>query len=180
MKKSLLLGCVVMSTLIGCADDQSDLQGYINQVKARPAGRVEPLPEFAPYETFVYSASGKRAPFEPPVSAEQMLAQRSAQVSEIQPPDNHIPQPLEMYAISDLRMIGYVDHQGARWATLQDGSGSVHRIGVGSYVGKNFGRITKITPTHIELLEIVPNGPRSWIERPRTMQMVGLEQLGSN
>ncbi|RMA82247.1 pilus assembly protein PilP [Umboniibacter marinipuniceus] len=180
MKKSLLSSLALVIALSGCAADQSDLQGYVNQVKARPAGRVEPLPEFAPYETFVYAASGRRAPFEPPVSAEQMLAQRAAQVSEIQPPVDHTPQPLELYAISDLRMIGYVDHQGSRWATLQDGSGSVHRIGVGSYIGKNYGRITKITSTHIELLEIVPNGPRSWIERPRTIQMVGLEQLGSN
>ena len=180
MNKSLLSGLVLLLALGGCSTDQSDLQGYVNQVKARPAGRVEPLPEFAPYETFVYAPSGQRAPFEPPISAEQMLAQRIAQVSEVQPPVDHTRQPLELFAISDLQMIGYVDHQGARWATLQDASGSVHRIGVGSYLGKNYGRITKITSTHIELLEIVPNGPRSWIERPRTMQMVGLEQLGSN
>ena len=125
MKKSLLSGLALTVVLTGCTADQSDLQGYVNQVKARPAGRVEPLPEFAPYETFVYAASGRRAPFEPPISAEQMLAQRTAQVSEIQPPVDHTPQPLELYAISDLRMIGYVDHQGARWATLQDAAGSV-------------------------------------------------------
>lgn len=179
MKKSLLSGLVLLISLTGCAADQTDLQGYVNQVKARPAGRVQPLPEFAPYETFVYAASGRRAPFELPISAEQMLAQRTAKVSEIQPPMDHTPQPLELYAISDLQMIGFVDHQGTRWATLQDAGGSVHRIGVGSYLGKNYGRITKITSTHIELLEIVPNGPRSWIERPRTIQMVGLEQLGT-
>ena len=38
----------------GCAGDTSDLQEYIAEVKQRPGGRIEPLPQIKPYESFRY------------------------------------------------------------------------------------------------------------------------------
>ncbi len=162
----------LFTLLAGCVDEQADLDVYITQVKARPPGRVEPLPEFKPYETFVYAASGKRSPFEPPITAAQLLAGNSNAESSVQPPDSHVRQPLEYVAITSLRMIGHIDKDGRRWALLESDQGSVHRVTVGEYIGKNYGKITSISPTSIELLEIVPNGPRAWVERPRTISLV--------
>ena len=53
--------------LSGCGGDMDDLDEYINEVKARPGGRIEPLPEITPYEVFTYVADveGLRSPFVP-------------------------------------------------------------------------------------------------------------------
>jgi hypothetical protein len=40
----------------GCSGGQSDLQKWIEATKKKPGGRIQPLPEVKPYETFVYSA----------------------------------------------------------------------------------------------------------------------------
>ena len=42
--------------LSGCGGDNNvrDLRAYMNEVAARPQGRVQPLPEFKPYEPFKY------------------------------------------------------------------------------------------------------------------------------
>ena len=40
-------------------------QRFIEDTKKEPGGRVEPLPEIKPYETFVYAASDLRSPFLP-------------------------------------------------------------------------------------------------------------------
>jgi len=51
----------------GCGADMDDLDQYINEIKARPGGRIEPLPEITPYEVFSYTADkrGFRSPFVP-------------------------------------------------------------------------------------------------------------------
>ena len=50
-----------------CGADMDELDQYINEVKARPGGRIESLPEITPYEIFTYiaDAQGLRSPFVP-------------------------------------------------------------------------------------------------------------------
>ena len=36
--------------LAGCGGGQSDLLKYIDQVKAKPGGRIDPLPQIKPYD----------------------------------------------------------------------------------------------------------------------------------
>ena len=49
----LLASAVILSA---CGSDMDDLRAYIDEVKARPGGRIEPLPEIRPTPTFVYAA----------------------------------------------------------------------------------------------------------------------------
>ena len=51
--------------LLACGGDVDDLTAYIDDVKARPGGRIEPLPQIKPYETFQYTADNVRSPFAP-------------------------------------------------------------------------------------------------------------------
>jgi hypothetical protein len=52
----------------GCSRGMSDLEAYIAEVKARPGGRIEPLPEIRTYETFAYEAGDARSPFVPDIA----------------------------------------------------------------------------------------------------------------
>ena len=66
VRKGLLLAIAAVG-LAACGSDMDDLDSYINSVKARPGGRIEPLPEITPYEVFTYvaDAEGMRSPFVP-------------------------------------------------------------------------------------------------------------------
>ena len=66
LRKGLLLAVAAIG-LAACAGDMDDLDRYINEVKARPGGRIDPLPEITPYEIFNYVADieGHRSPFVP-------------------------------------------------------------------------------------------------------------------
>ncbi len=50
---------VVLAALLaaGCSGGQSDLQKWIEATKKKPGGRIQPLPEVKPYETYVYAAA---------------------------------------------------------------------------------------------------------------------------
>ena len=67
--KRIALAAAVLAVLSGCADDTDELRAKIAEVKSRPGGRIEPLPEVKPYETFAYAAANQRSPFEPGVPA---------------------------------------------------------------------------------------------------------------
>ena len=66
LRKGLLFA-IVAAGLAACGAGMDDLDSYINEVKARPGGRIEPLPEITPYEVFTYiaDAEGLRSPFVP-------------------------------------------------------------------------------------------------------------------
>ena len=46
-----------ISFLLSCAEnDKSDLVAYVNEVKSRKAGKIEPLPEFVQYKMYAYQS----------------------------------------------------------------------------------------------------------------------------
>ncbi|MEQ9568450.1 MAG: pilus assembly protein PilP, partial [Pseudomonadales bacterium] len=60
---------------------------------------------------------------------------------------------------------------GVRWGLIRDAEGSVHRVREGNYLGRNYGLVTQIGESSLDLVETVVNGQGGWIERPRSMGM---------
>ena len=54
--KKIVAAMLTLLVIGGCSGDMDDLDEYINTVKARPGGRIDPLPEITPYEFFTYKA----------------------------------------------------------------------------------------------------------------------------
>lgn len=166
----LIIGSLLLLGLTACDSTAgfSDLQAYMDEVRARPKGQIEPVPTFPPYEAFTYSASGLRSPFQPPVKIE--LRQRQKGSAEIKPDESRPKQFLEGFNIELFEMVGLLANDGGRFALIS-GAGGVHRVKVGDYLGRNYGRIVTIGDDRIEVVEIVPDGEGGWLERPRTLTL---------
>jgi type IV pilus assembly protein PilP len=52
------------------------------------------------------------------------------------------------------------------------GDGTIHRIQVGNYMGKNYGKIIGIGEDRIELMEIVPDKPGMWRKQQASLALV--------
>jgi len=165
---AIVLMCLALSA---CGDSKSmdDLQQYIVEVSLRPGGPVEPMPQFLPYEAFTYSAASMRGPFDVPIMAGTSVAQEP--VNEVKPDFDRTPEELESFALSNLSMVGMITRGNTTIALIQDENGMIHRIGRGSYLGRNHGRVMSVAPTEIEIVEIVPSGDGGWVERPRTLTL---------
>jgi type IV pilus assembly protein PilP len=167
---SLSLGVIVLSGLSGCASDFDTMKAKMDAIRAKPRGRVETPPEFTPMPTFTYAAHQLRSPFVPPSTLEELLAKSSGkQVA----PDFSRPQEyLEKFGLESLRMRGTLTKAGSPFFGLvEDSDGGVQRVKIGNYMGKNHGKIVEITPSQINLVEVVPDGRDGWVERPRTVVM---------
>lgn len=164
-------GLVVVGALLlgGCGgNDFTDLQAFMEETRARPAGKIEPLPRFKPYEAFTYSASSLRSPFQPPVRID--LTQRQKGSQDIKPDENRVRQFLEGFNIEGFEMVGVLSNSQGMQALIR-GAGSVHRVKVGDYLGRNHGRVTSIEEGRVDVVEIVPDGEGGWLERPRTLSL---------
>jgi len=160
-RKGLLLAIAAIG-LAACGAGMDDLDSYINEVKARPGGRIEPLPEITPYEVFTYvaDANGLRSPFVP--DTPQATGSAAGGMS----PDPERPAEfLESFPLDTLRMVGTLDINETVYGLVQTSDGLIHRVVPGNYMGQNDGRITDITESEIVLVEIISDGIGGYIER---------------
>lgn len=146
-----------------CGSNMDDLDSYINEIKARPGGRIEPLPEITPYEGFNYVADsdGLRSPFVP----DAPQATPGAADGGTRPDPDRSREFLEQFPLDTLRMVGTLRIGETNYGLVQDSDGLIHRVVPGNYMGQNDGRIVAITESEIELVEIISDGIGGYLER---------------
>lgn len=156
------LACAALAALAACSSPDDQLQQFINQVKHEPGGRVEPLPEVKPYQTFVYSAASLRSPFVPSAPTAG---------SGLRPDTKRNREFLEQFSLDTLKMVGTIKIGGATYGLVETHGGLVNRVLPGNYIGQNDGKITDITSSKILIREIVPDGSGGYIERPAALAL---------
>ena len=160
-----LLALLAAGALVtGCSGRDADLERFIAATKKEPGGRVEPLPEIKPYDTFTYASSSMRSPFVPGGSG-------ASSAPGIRPESRRNREFLEQFSLDTLRMVGTLKLGGQNYGLVQVKDGRVQRVLVGSHIGQNEGKITEITPSKITLTEIVPDGLGGYIERPAALAL---------
>jgi type IV pilus assembly protein PilP len=164
----LLLALSALLTACG-SDGYQDIDSFMAETKAKPAGHIKPIPPFQSHKSFAYSASGLRSPFEKPLEVSEIT--RIQTRSNVTPDENRTKEYLEQFSLDSLSMVGTLEQSGTLWALLLDQEGSVHRVTQGNYMGRSNGRIVETTETYVAVMEIVSNGVDGWMERPRTIKL---------
>ena len=166
LKHGLVL--VIALGLAACGGDMDDLDRYINEIKARPGGRIDPLPEITPYEVFTYvaDAEGLRSPFVPDTPQAAGSAAGGAR-----PDPDRSREYLEGFPLDTLSMVGTLYIGETMYGLVQTADGLIHRVVPGNYMGQNDGRITDISESEIELVEIISDGIGGYIERDAAVSL---------
>ncbi len=164
----VLAGAIAAASLSACGGRNDDLQAYIDQVKARPGGRIDPLPQVRPAPTFAYVAGTRRSPFVPDAPQRRVSNDPNAVAG---PDTNRAREYLEQFPLDTLRMVGTLADRHASFGLVQTADGLVHRVAVGNHLGQNYGRIVAITDSQIQLVEIIPDGLGGYLERPAAIAL---------
>jgi type IV pilus assembly protein PilP len=165
--------CLCLFLLAACGDNNfKDLNTYIAAIKAQPKGTIESLPETKIIEPFVFNPEGLRDPFKPLMQIDQdQLADFSAGGG-IKPDLTRRKEDLEAFSLEALKMVGTLTMKSMLWGLVKTDDGTVHRVQVGHYMGKNFGKIVSISIDKIELMEIVPDKPGTWREQQTSLKLL--------
>ena len=155
-------------SMVACGGDMDDLDSYINEIKARPGGRIDPLPEITPYEVFTYVADveGLRSPFVP-----DMPQATGAGAGGARPDPDRSREYLEGFPLDTLGMVGTLYIGETMYGLVQTADGLIHRVVPGNYLGQNDGRITDISESEITLVEIISDGIGGYIERDAAISL---------
>jgi len=170
--RSLMAATAVAATLglHGCADDQDELQQWMEQQKREVKPSVEPLT--AP-KKFIPQAYGALTGVEP-FSTQKLtvaLKQEARQPNSLLAAEiNRRKEPLEAYPVDSMVMVGSVVRSGQQFALLKVDS-LLYQVKAGDYLGQNYGKIVKITETDVAFREIVQDAAGEWIERMSALQL---------
>ena len=163
---------LLATVLSGCGGSNTeDLRSYVKTVKESQHSHIEPLPEFAPYETHLYQATNERDPFTPPVYSAPKSAVAKGGNNGPTPDFNRAREPLEGEPLDSLRMVGTLERNGHSWALVRMSDSTIYRVKPGNYLGQNYGKIINITESEVELTEIVPDGLGGWMERQAALAL---------
>ncbi|MBS0213079.1 MAG: pilus assembly protein PilP [Proteobacteria bacterium] len=158
---------VAASALAGCGrgiTSDPDLKAYVSTVLAKPGPPLEPIPVMQKFETFLYTDQGLRDPFSMPVDL--------AKAGSGPHPDKDRPrQPLEAFPLDSLVMNGTLGAGSTIVGLVMSPDKVTHRVVPGNYVGQNDGKVIEVTPTKINITELVSDGAGGWIERPASISL---------
>ena len=167
--KRMFITCAALA-LAGCTQDMQDLHDYLAQVKARAPTPIDPIPQIRQAETFLYVADNRRSPFVPSTASDMVIA-ATARGTGPRPDPNRRREELEGYPLDTLKMVGTLNKQSNYWGLVQTRDRMIHRVGVGNYLGKNYGRITDINENRISLRELIQDGAGGYLVRQASLAL---------
>lgn len=155
----LLAAVLLTGLLAGCTSDTKQIEAWVQDVKARPAPPLEPLPVMKQFETFEYSAEGLRDPFAVP------SPDRDSGGAGLRPDPNRRKEALEAYPLDGMNMVGTIGEGGNLIGLVLAPDRVTYRVRPGNYLGQNDGRVTAVHDDRIDMVELVPDGAGGWLER---------------
>jgi len=164
--RSLLFLCPLL--LFGCASEEhQDLRQWMREEAKDMRGKVSPLPEISAFPVVAYETEALTPPFSPgKIVTLEAAADKTA-------PDRNRPiQPLEIFPIEDLKVVGVIMAGTVPYALIQTPPPNKPKhVRVGEYMGRSFGKITAITRDGVTILETVKDANGAWVEQERSLMV---------
>lgn len=160
----------MLLSLLGCGDEPEDLGAWVDQARREAKSGVKPLPPPVPFDPQPYQSASTLDPFstnklEAGIRPEQRRVNPVA-ASEL----NRRREPLEAFPLDQIEMVGTLLGQNVPNALVRVNR-LLYRVKAGDYLGQNYGRITKIDETRVELRELVQDAAGEWVERKTALQL---------
>lgn len=156
--------------LVACGGEQEELTQWMDQQKREVKPSVTPLSPPTKFVPEPYTALAGVEPF----SSQKLtvaLKQEAKQPNSLLSAEiNRRKEPLEAYPLDSMSMVGSVTKSGRPYALLKVDN-LLYQVKSGDYLGQNYGKITKISETEVDLREIVQDAAGEWIERTSALQL---------
>ena len=165
-----MLAAAAVAALSGCNDNGVELQQWMQETKQQTKVSITKLSEPKKFIPFLYDSKASVDPYNPKKLLVAFARAQNNSSSMLKPDMERRREPLESYPLDTLKMVGTLQRPGTTIALLQADK-TVFQAKVGNYIGQNFGLITKVTDSEVELKEIVQDASGDWVERPAKLEL---------
>lgn len=164
----------LLLTLAGCgASGEDELRQWMAEQKRQTKPKVAPISEPKQFKPENYTQATMIEPFSIQ-KLTQALKKESSQAAAsgalIAPELARRKEALESFPLDSMVMVGSMVRAGQPVALVKVDN-LLYQVRPGSYLGQNFGRVTKISEADVTLREIVQDAVGEWIERTATLQL---------
>lgn len=171
---SLIGGAITVLLLSGCgASNEDDIRKWMVEERNQTRPKVAPIPAPKQFKPEAYTNATAIEPFSKE-KLTQALKRESNQVAAngalVAPELVRRKEPLEAFPLDAMSVVGSIYNAGLPVALVKVDN-LLYQVKVGSYLGQNYGRVTKISETEVILREIVQDAVGEWIERVATLQL---------
>ncbi len=152
---------------------QDELQVWMQNERNSIKPSVKPIPSPTKFEPQAYAGERLTPPFSIEKLTSALIGNQSTPVVNaalIEPELNRRKQPLEAYPLDTMSMVGSLNRDGQLVALVKVDN-LLYQVRPGSYLGQNYGRVTKISETEVVMREIVQDSGGEWTERPAALQL---------
>ena len=170
---AMAAAAVLGATLSGCMAESEDLREWMAEQRRVTKPKVTPISEPKKYIPLAYSEAASFDPFSSDKLTQALRRESGpagAGAALVTPELNRRREPLEAFPLDVMTMVGSLDRSGQRVALVRVDS-LLHQVRTGTYLGQNYGRVTKISENEVVLREIVQDAAGEWIERNTVLQL---------
>ncbi len=168
----LLISMVALLSACG-ASTEDELRQWMAEQKSQTRPRIAPISEPKQFKPESYTQVSSIEPFSNQ-KLTQALKRESTQATAngalIAPELARRKEALESFPLDSMALVGSLTKAGQPVALIKVDN-LLYQVRPGSYLGQNYGRVTKISETEVTLREIVQDAVGEWIERPATLQL---------
>lgn len=171
---SLGLSALTVLMLSGCDSSSGlgDLKTWEKTETDKFPLRVEPLPKVRPYNAPQVEIQNIVDPFK------QRLIVASGVAGGVSPDKTRRKEPLEAFNLDTMAMVGSMSKAGKVFALIKTRENVVYQVGVGNYIGQNYGKILAIEETSFRIREQIQDGD-VWVEKERDVNLQEADSMGS-
>lgn len=167
-------GVLVWIALSGCADSgDEELKNWMAEQRNSMRPKTEAVSEPKPFVPQAYADVGALNPFDLRKLTSGFkgeVVNSVANSSLVAPELNRRKEPLENFPLDIMALVGSLKKNDKETALLRVDK-LIYQVNLGSYIGQNYGKITKITETELSVREIVQDAAGEWIERQAVLQL---------
>jgi type IV pilus assembly protein PilP len=165
----LLLGCALL--LAACSDsDVREVRDWMDQVQKETRPSVKPLAapkEFIPY---AYDQADAVDPYNPNKLLAELARVADNSNNPNRPDMNRPKEVLENFPLDTMKMVGAIQKGGVNWALVQVEK-NVYQVKSGMRMGQNFGLVTHVSDSAVDVREVVQDAGGDWTERKSRLEL---------
>jgi len=162
--------------LSGCSDD-AEIRDWMAQTKKQTSVVVPKISEPKMFTPVSYARKDSVDPFNSVKLSAAIARLRAQSGTGIKPDMERRREPLEQYPLDTVKMVGFLKKPGLTYAILQVDK-AIFQAKAGTYLGQNFGMITEVTESGVNLKEIVQDASGEWVERKARLELQESSQAG--
>lgn len=150
--------------LVGCQAESEPVDVFIAQSRLNAKANISDLKQVASFAAIPFDTDLIREPFVVPDVAKVALKPQEDQNC-WQPKTRSKRFQLEQYPLAQLKLSGVMGSEGELSGIIHLPSGTMSKVSKGHFIGRNNGKVLKVSNQYVLIQEILPDGLGCWQKR---------------